>query len=256
MEISLDEITAWVGAFFWPFLRIGALFMAAPIFGARTVPVRFRIILAVLITIILQPALPFPETIDPLTPQGILIILQQLGIGIVMGLVLHIVFGALVMAGQAMATTMGLGFASSVDPQNGIQVTMVGQLYLVIGTLYFLAMDGHLLLIEILADSFEYIPIGVQLNVGQIFGDIVLFTSQLFLTAVLISLPVMVGVLLVNLAFGVITRAAPQLNIFAVGFPTTMLAGFVLMFFSIPVLFPILLDFFSVGFDFMRTLVN
>ena len=256
MDISLDNITAWIGDFFWPFLRIGALFMVAPVFGARTVPVRIRIILAVLMTIILLPNLPFAEAFEPLSPEGILLVVQQIAIGIVMGLILQILFSALLMAGQTMATTMGLGFASSVDPQNGVQVTMLGQLYLMLGTLYFLAMDGHLLLLEVMANSFIYLPVGSPLNGGQIFGDIAMFTSELFLAAVLLSLPVMVGVLLVNLAFGVITRAAPQLNIFAVGFPTTMLAGFVLMFFSIPVLVPLLQNLFDTGFAFMRTLVN
>lgn len=256
MDISLDNITAWIGDFFWPFLRIGALFMIAPVFGARTVPVRIRIILAVLMTMILMPNLPFAEAFEPLSPEGILLVVQQIAIGIVMGLILQILFSALLMAGQTMATTMGLGFASSVDPQNGVQVTMLGQLYLMLGTLYFLAMDGHLLLLEVMANSFIYLPVGSPLNGGQIFGDIALFTSELFLAAVLLSLPVMVGVLLVNLAFGVITRAAPQLNIFAVGFPTTMLAGFVLMFFSVPVLVPLLQNLFDTGFTFMRALVN
>ena len=256
MEISLDNITAWVGDFFWPFLRIGALFVVAPIYGARTVPVRVRIMLSVLVTLVLLPNLPFNETFEPFSPEGILLVVQQIAIGIVMGLILQIVFSALIMAGQTMATTMGLGFASSVDPQNGVQVTMLGQLYLMLGTLYFLAMDGHLLLLEVMANSFTYLPVGSPLYGGQIFGDIALFTAELFLAAVLLSLPVMVGVLLVNLAFGVITRAAPQLNIFAVGFPTTMLAGFVLMFFSVPILVPLLQNLFDTGFAFMRALVN
>ena len=177
MEISLDNITAWVGDFFWPFLRIGALFVVAPIYGARTVPVRVRIMLSVLVTLVLLPNLPFNETFEPFSPEGILLVVQQIAIGIVMGLILQIVFSALIMAGQTMATTMGLGFASSVDPQNGVQVTMLGQLYLMLGTLYFLAMDGHLLLLEVMANSFTYLPVGSPLYGGQIFGDIALFTA-------------------------------------------------------------------------------
>ncbi|MEZ5490686.1 MAG: flagellar biosynthetic protein FliR [Gammaproteobacteria bacterium] len=256
MELSLDDMTALVGDFFWPFLRISALFAAAPVFSARTVPVRVRIILAVFITLLIRPSLPYLELVEPLSARGLLLILQQLSIGIVMGLILQIVMGALVMAGQAIATTMGLGFASSVDPQNGVQVTMLGQLYLIIGTLYLLAVDGHLLLIDVLVQSFVYIPVGSPFNALEVFGDIALFASELFVAALLIALPVIVGVLLVNLAFGVVTRAAPQLNIFAVGFPVTMLAGFILILFSLPVLFPTLGSFFTVGFNFMRTLVN
>lgn len=256
MELNLDEMMGWVGDFFWPFLRISALFLASPIFGARTVPVRVRIILAVAITLLIQPSLPFLAAIEPLSPEGLLIIFQQLAIGLVMGMVLQIMFATLVMAGQTMATTMGLGFASAVDPQNGIQVTMVGQFYLIIATLFFLAMDGHLLLLEMLADSFIALPIAGGLFPVQIFWNISLFAAEMFVTAVLIALPVMVGVLLVNLGFGVMTRAAPQLNIFAVGFPTTMLAGFILMFLSLPVFFPVLMDLFLTSFDFLGLLVN
>lgn len=256
MEISLTEITAWVGDFFWPFLRVAAVLLASPIFGARTVPIRVRMVLAVVLTLIIQPSLPFLETIEPLSGPGILLIVEQLAIGIIMGIILQIMFATLVMAGQTMATTMGLGFASAADPQNGVQVTMVGQFYLIVGTLFFLAMDGHLLLIQMMVDSFIAIPVNSNVFSMDIFWNITLFSAEMFAAAIIISLPVIVGVLLVNLGFGVMTRAAPQLNIFAVGFPTTMLAGFVLMLLSLPILFPLLSDLFSSSFDFMKFLVN
>lgn len=256
MELSLDEISSWIGDFFWPFLRLSALFLAAPVFGARTVPVRVRIILAIMVTLVIQPSLPFLAAIDPLSSEGLLIIVQQLAIGLVMGLAMQMMFASLVMAGQIIATTMGLGFASTVDPQNGIQVTMLGQFYLIIATLFFLAMDGHLLLIKVLVDSFIVLPIGGELISTQVFWNIALFCEEMFVSAVLIALPITIGVLLVNLGFGVMTRAAPQLNIFAVGFPTTMLAGFVLMFLSLPVLFPLLENLFNSSFEFLRLLVN
>ncbi len=256
MEVSVDQITGWVGDFLWPFLRIGALFLASPVFGARTVPVRIRLILAVVVTMLIQPTLPYLTEIEPFSALGMLTILQQLAVGLVMGLVLQIMFATLVMAGQVMATTMGLGFASSVDPQNGIQVTMLGQLYLIIATLFFLAIDGHLMLLKLLADSFVAIPIGSEMISTQVFWSVALFSSQMFVSAVLIALPVTIGVLLVNLGFGVMTRAAPQLNIFAVGFPTTMLAGFVLSLLTLPVLSPLFLDLMAKSFDFIRILFN
>lgn len=256
MEIALEDVTAWVGDFFWPFLRLGALFLASPVFGARTVPVRVRIILTIVVTLVIQPSLPFLPTIEPLSAEGLLVILQQLSIGLVMGMVLQIMFATFVMTGQIIATTMGLGFASTVDPQNGVQVTMLGQFYLIVATLFFLAMDGHLLAVKMLADSFVALPIDGGLISTEVFWNLALFCAEMFVTAVLIALPVLIGVLLVNLAFGVMTRAAPQLNIFAVGFPTTMLAGFALMFFSLPVLYPLVSGLFTNSFDFMRYLVN
>jgi flagellar biosynthetic protein FliR len=256
MEINVDDITAWVGDFFWPFIRLGALFAAAPIFGARTVPIRARIILAVAVTVLIQPSLPLLPAIDPLSPRGLLIIFQQVVIGLSLAMIMQLIFSTLVMTGQMVATTMGLGFASTVDPQNGVQVTMLGQFYLIIATLFFLAFDGHLVLIRILADSFTTLPIDGEFIDVQVFWGVANYTSEVLVSAVLVALPIMLGVLLVNLAFGVMTRAAPQLNIFAVGFSLTILAGFVLMAISIPLLSPLLSNLFANGFGFMRAVVN
>ena len=256
MEYSVDEIIGWVTAFYWPFLRVGALFMAAPIFGARTVPVRIRIILALLITFLLFPTMPDTSALDPLGPTGIVVALQQVLIGVFMGLTLQIMFASLVMSGMISATTMGLGFASTVDPQNGVQVTVLGQYYLIIATLLFLSVDGHLLLISVLADSFLALPLGGGLLPMEVVWNLVVFSAEMFLSALLIALPIMVGVLLVNLGLGVITRAAPQLNIFAVGFPATMLTGFVLVLLCQPLLSPLLMDLFSNSFDFLRLNLN
>lgn len=256
MEIPVELLSEWVGDFLWPFIRISALFMVAPFFGARTVPLRIRIILALLVTLLVQPSLPFLTSIEPLSSAGLMVISQQLIIGIIMGMVLQFMFSTLVMAGQTMATTMGLGFASTVDPQSGIQVTMLGQFYLIVATLFFLLMDGHLLMINMIVVSFDAWPIGGELLTAGMFWSVVTFSSQIFIAAVLIALPTMIGVLLVNLGFGVMTRAAPQLNIFAVGFPTTMLAGFILMFLSLPILFPLLMDLFTTHFNFIQVLLN
>lgn len=256
MEISVDDITGWVTAFYWPFLRIGALFMAAPIFGARTVPVRMRIILALLITFLLFPTMPDTTGLDPLGTTGVVVAVQQILIGVFMGLTLQIMFASLVMSGQITATTMGLGFASTVDPQNGVQVTVLGQYYLIIATLLFLSVDGHLLLLNVLADSFLALPLGGGLLPMEIVWNLVVFSAEMFLSALLIALPIIVGVLLVNLALGVITRAAPQLNIFAVGFPATMLTGFVLVLLCQPLLSPLLMNLFTNSFDFLRLNLN
>ena len=230
--------------------------MAAPIFGARTVPVRMRIILALLITFLLFPTMPDTSGIDPLGSTGVVVATQQILIGVFMGLTLQIMFAALVMSGMISATTMGLGFASTVDPQNGVQVTVLGQYYLIIATLLFLSVDGHLLMLSVLADSFLALPIAGSLLPMEMIWNLVVFSAEMFLSALLIALPIMVGVLLVNLGLGVITRAAPQLNIFAVGFPATMLTGFVLVFLCQPLLSPLLMDLFSNSFDFLRLNLN
>ncbi len=256
MEIALQDIFGVLEAFLWPFLRLSAMLFAAPILGARTVPVRIRIVLGIVLTVLLQPVLPVSPGIEALSAAGLITALQQIAIGVVMGMTLQVMFSAFVMAGMITATTMGLGFASTVDPQNGIQVPMIGQLYLIIGTLLFLGLDGHLLLIELLAASFVAWPIGNSLFGADLFLTIGLFGAQMFLAAVMIALPATLGVLLVNLGLGVVTRAAPQLNIFSVGFPVTILSGFVLILLSIPLITGVFETLSTSAFALLQTLAN
>jgi flagellar biosynthetic protein FliR len=240
MTFALNDLMLLVERFMLPFIRLGALFVAAPFFGAVTIPVRVRIILAIAVTVILLPLLGEPAAVELLSGEGFLLVLQQVAIGLGIGLVLQFVVAAVVMAGHAIATSMGLSFASTVDPQAGVQVTIVGQFYLIISTLFFLAIDGHLRLLQLLALSFEKFPVSQFVLDATFFSEIALYSAQMFVTGTLLALPVMVGVLLINVGFGVMTRAAPQLNIFSIGFPMSMLGGFILMLLSMPVLLPVL----------------
>ena len=255
MEIEVGKFMQWFSDFFWPFLRIGALFAAAPVFSARTVPVRVRIILALMLTYILLPTIPAAPEVTIFTATGLLMVLQQLAVGLVMGFLVQIMFATLLVAGQVTATTMGLGFASAVDPQNGVQVTMLSQFYVIIATLIFLSIDGHLLLIQVLAQTFILIPVDANLLAPALFQNVVEFAGQMFISAMVIAIPAVTGVLLVNLGFGVITKAAPQLNIFAIGFPITILAGFILILLSMGTLQPMLSQVFSNGFANMQNLL-
>tara|TARA_R110001592_G_scaffold363398_2_gene687966 strand:- start:37749 stop:38519 length:771 start_codon:yes stop_codon:yes gene_type:complete len=239
------QLQAMLQSYYWPFLRISGLFLAAPIFGAASFPVRARVLLAVLVVALIAPLLPPMEQVDPVGAGGILLSAQQILIGVSMGFILQMTFGAVVIAGQSLAMTMGLGFAMSVDPQNGVQVPVLSQLYVILSTLIFLAIDAHLVLIQILADSFTLIPVGVLSVDGAFLMNVVLWASQMFAGALLLALPALTAVLLINISFGVITRAAPQLNIFAVGFPVTIGVGFMFIFLSMPSMFSMLQEFFD-----------
>ena len=236
---------AWTHSYYWPFLRLSALFLAAPIFSASSFPVRGRILLAVLVTALITPSLSDMPSVEPMSAAGLLLSGQQVVIGFAMGFILQMVFGAIVIGGQTLSMTMGLGFAMAVDPQNGVQVPVLSQLYVILATLIFLAIDGHLILIQVLVDSFTLLPIGLS-GWSNDFGiNVVLWASQMFLTALLLVLPALTAILLVNVAFGVITRAAPQLNIFAVGFPVTITAGFVFITLSMPSVFSRIVNMFD-----------
>ncbi|WP_461516061.1 flagellar biosynthetic protein FliR [Porticoccus sp.] len=247
MLFSADQIILWTQSYCWPFLRVSALLLAAPIFGADSFPVRARILLGVFITVLLVPVLPEMPVMDPMSPIGLVLISQQLLIGLSMGFILQMMFAAVVIAGQSLAVTMGLGFAMSVDPQNGVQVPVLSQFYVILATLIFLSVDGHLALLHLLGQSFELLPVGGAFWDAQSAMRLVTWASQMFALALLMALPTLTALLLINLAFGVITRAAPQLNIFAVGFPVTILAGFIFILLSLPSVTDLLIKMFDNG---------
>lgn len=256
LTLTSTEITAWVGAYLWPLFRIGAALGSVPVIGTMMVPVRIRLALAIALTIVIAPLAPRGPVIDPLSLAGVLVTFQQIVIGVAMGLALHFVFNAFVFAGEIIAMQMGLGFASMVDPQNGVSVPVVSQFYVILVTLVFLALDGHLALIELLADSFHTIPIGPAGLALPPMWDLVLRAGQVFAGALAVALPAVAALLVVNIAFGVMTRAAPQLNVFALGFPLTLLLGFVLILFTLPATLPQITQQLEDGFDFARLLLG
>jgi flagellar biosynthetic protein FliR len=234
MVITTAEINGWIGQYLWPMLRIGAMVAAAPVFGTNFIPARIKIILVLLLCVVVAPVLPTVPSIDPLSGAGLLTALHQLLIGLAMGFAVHLVFGAFVLGAQVMSMGMALGFASMNDPATGVSVPTVGQFYTIMVTLAFLAINGHLIMIEVLVDSFRSMPIGprgLQMN-GLM--DLVNWGSNMFAGALLIALPVITSLLVVNISFGIVVRAAPQLNIFAVGFPVIMILGFIIMYICLP----------------------
>ena len=234
MEFSDAQLQQWLADLFWPFVRVGAMFMAAPVFSVRQVPIRVRVLLAVLVTILLQPLIPPAPVVDPLGAEGLMVAVQQIGIGALMGFIVQLAFNALIFGGQAMAYSMGLGFAHMMDPANGVQVPVVSQYWLILAMLAFLLSNGHLVLLGGVAESFKILPVATDgLTRAGLWG-LVAWSSQLFVGGLVMALPVVIALLLVNIGLGVVSRAAPQLNIFAIGFPISLIMGFIVMWVSLP----------------------
>lgn len=234
MHYSEAQMLEWVARFLWPLLRVGSLFLALPVFTSHGVPARARLILAVVTALVLAPVLPKPPDITLFSVEGFATVAQQIIIGVLTGYVMQLVYAAVTFSGQVVALSMGLGFASLLDPQTGVQVPVVAQFYLLFTTFTFLGSDGHLLLIQMLADSFQTIPIGPS-GIGlSALKALLTWTSLVISAGVLISLPIMTVLLLVTVGLGVATRAAPQLNIFSVGFPITLGMGLFLMWLMVP----------------------
>jgi len=233
LQITTGQLEAWLAQYLWPFIRIGACFMMAPIFGASFVPPRVRLLLAGAITLIVAPLVPPPD-VATFSAAAIVVTIHQIIIGFATAFALQLIFDALAMGGQLLSNTMGLGFAFNVDPLRGVSTPVLGQLYMILVTLTFLAINGHLVLIEILAQGFTTLPIGMTGLDGAMIWSVVDWGRQLFAGALTVALPGMAALLVVNLAFGVMSRAAPTLNLFAVGFPITLIAGLVIMYVGLP----------------------
>lgn len=234
MTFTEAQLSAWLAAFIWPLIRVSALVVSAPIISSRQTPVIYRTGFVLVLTWVLVPVIPASPVVDAFSHEALLMLLQQVLIGLVMGFILQMVFAGIVFGGQVIAYSMGLGFASMMDPQNGVQVPVISQFYLILATLLFLVLNGHLVLIEILAQSFYTLPVAPDGITRNDLYELVAWSSNIFSGGLLMALPVVAILLLINLGLGVVGRAAPQLNIFAVGFPITILIGFVLIWLTLP----------------------
>lgn len=234
MNITEAEILQWIAQFVWPLIRISAMFIAMPIFSIQSVPARSRLILSLVITLFMMPLLPQLPQVELFSYSGIMVSIQQVIIGLVTGFILQMAFAAVVFAGQGVALSMGLGFASMIDPQNGQQVPVIAQLYVILTTLIFLSFNGHLLVIKMLLDSFTSLPIGLDGITRNDIWIISTWCSHIFAAGLLLSIPIIISLLLINICFGIAARAAPQLNIFSIGFPSSLFLGTLLIWLTLP----------------------
>ncbi len=232
MNLLAGDIVERFYTFLWPMLRISALLISAPIFSLRALNLRVRILLAAALTWMVYPLHQWPQ-IDPVSAAGLVEIFNQIGIGLVMGLSLQIVTAALLVAGQTISNSMGLSIANLIDPNLG-NVPVIAQFLVILSTLIFVGLGGHAMLLLLVVESFVSLPIGKGLLTAGAWAHFVAWSSMIFLGAVLIALPVMVTLLFINIGLGVATRAAPSLNMFSVGLPAMLIAGFLILIVTLP----------------------
>jgi flagellar biosynthetic protein FliR len=251
ISLTSVEINAWIVAFFFPLARILALLSAAPPFNNTGLSPQVRLLLGLSIAMAISPALPKIPLIDPASGLGLLIMAQQMIIGLAMGLALRLVFSAIDLAGTLISNQMGLGFSTAYDPSSASQTPVVSEFLGLLGLLVFLAINGHLMVISTLTQSFTALPIGVEtitkgswLNIASAGG--VIFSSGLFL-----ALPIVVALMITNIALGILGRVAPQLNLMVIGFPITIALGFIALLTSMSYLGTPLLQMFEFGLESM-----
>lgn len=233
ISVSSDLLQTWIISLLWPLTRILGVIAAAPIFSHTAIPNQVKIGLGIMLTLIIVPTLaPMPH-FEIFSFQGLLILVQQLVIGLAIGFSMRLVFSAVELAGQLVGMSMGLGFASFYDPQSQGQSTAVNQFLVLIAMLIFLSLDGHLLIITAAANSFETMPIAVG-GGGINPLKIAMWGETIFSSGLMLALPAVTALLITNMALGILTKTAPQLNLFGIGFPVTLSIGLIVLALSLP----------------------
>ncbi len=249
MIFQANELLTSVHEFILPFARVAAMFSVAPVLSSPFLQLRIKVAIASIITIFMLPLIKDVHAVELFSSNGFAQVSIQILIGLLMGFVLRLVFSALTIAGENIAVTMGLGFAQITDPVNGVTVPIVSQFLSIFATLLFLALDGHLALINMMFDSFTYIPVGSSFDYQISLWNVVSWATNMFSGALMVAIPAITALLIANSALALMTRAAPQLNVFSVGFPITILLGLVVIALTLPSMAVVFQNLLNVAFE-------
>ncbi|MCB1907749.1 MAG: flagellar biosynthetic protein FliR [Rhodocyclaceae bacterium] len=249
LTVTDAQLDAWLAALMFPLVRILGMVSSAPLFGNRGIPLRVRVAIGLGVAVAVLPSLPPMPAVPPASGLGLAIMAQQFLIGVGIAIVMRITFAAVDVAGELVGLQMGLSFAAFFDPDSGGRTAVVAEFMGLITSLLFLALNGHLLLVEVVIRSFEWLPVATTPLHGGGWMSAVHFGATLFAAGLLLAMPIMATLLVVNIAMGVLTRAAPQLNIFAIGFPVTLGTGLLVLMLSMEAFAPAMRHFFDRGFE-------
>jgi len=232
ISFSSELLQTWIISLLWPLTRVLGVIAVAPIFSRNSIPNQVKLGLGIMLTLVILPTLPPMPQFEIFSLQGLLILMQQLIIGLAIGFSMSLIFAAIDVAGQLIGMSMGLGFASFFDPSQG-QSTAVNRFLGLLAMLIFLSLDGHLMIVTAVANSFVTMPItatGGSINPMKI----AMWGEVIFSAGLLLALPAVAALLITNMALGILTRTAPQLNLFGIGFPITLSMGFLVLALALP----------------------
>ncbi|HET8596503.1 MAG TPA: flagellar biosynthetic protein FliR [Castellaniella sp.] len=255
IDFQLDQLYAWISGLLWPLFRIGGLVALAPVLGESNIPVRVKVGVSVVLTIVVMPLVGPVPAIAPASYAGLLIALQQVLIGMALGLCMRMVFTATMMAGEFVGLPMGLAFASFFDPATGANTAVLSRLINLIALLMFLAVNGHLLMLDGLVRTFDILPIGAHLQTDG-WGALLDWSGQLWISGLLLALPIIIVLLTINLSLGILNRTAQQLSVFAVGFPISLTTGLIMLAIVIPQSHDFLTRLFEAGYQAMARIAR
>ncbi|MCC5881514.1 MAG: flagellar biosynthetic protein FliR [Halomonas sp.] len=256
IEVTFDQLHGWLVLLLWPFVRILAFFQAAPLWGHSSVPNQAKVGLAFLITLVIAPVLPPMPDVPIMSWAGFGIMVEQMLIGIAIGLVMHVVFAVVQAAGEFIGLQMGLAFATFFDTGSGTNTMILSRIFFMITLLMFLALGGHLMVLEALVSSFYGLPIGIGSFNPAAFEMLVRYGGTIFVAGMSLALPLVGSLLIINLAMGILNRSAPQLTVFNIGFPTSLTVGLVLLMVLMTDMSRFLQRLFSNGIQFIYSLIE
>ncbi len=236
LQFTSIELNNFITAFLWPLTRILGLIATAPLYSNVSIPRRVKVGLGILLAMIVAPSVQMPTGLEPISLAGMMILTQQLLIGIAMGFSMRVIFSAVELGGEVASMTMGLGFATFFNPQSQGRSNAVSQLLSLLTLMVYLAANVHLALLSTLVDSFSTMPVAVGPMQGNIADQVVHWAGRVFSAGLQLSLPIVAALLVTNMALGILTRAAPQLNLFGIGFPITLTVGFAMIGLTLPYL--------------------
>ncbi|AME23336.1 MULTISPECIES: flagellar biosynthetic protein FliR [Burkholderiaceae] len=252
-SVTYAQLNVWLTSFLWPFTRILALIATAPLLSHLAVPVRVKVGVAAFIALIVAPTIGAVPQVTVFSADGVLILINQFMVGAALGMTMQIAFASIDAAGEFIGQQMGLGFATLYDPRQGGNAVVISRYLNTIAFLAFLVFDGHLQMISALVQTFQNVPVSANvlgsMTHARGWQTLATYGVSIFSTGLLLSLPVVAALLIANLALGILNRAAPQIGIFQVGFPVTMLVGFLLIQLMIPNLIPFFQRIFENGID-------
>lgn len=252
-SVTYAQLNVWLTSFLWPFVRILALIGTAPLFSQIAIPMRVKVALAGFVSLLVAPTIGAVPDATVFSAAGVLIMVNQFMIGAALGVTMQVAFASIDAAGEFIGLQMGLGFAMLYDPREGGNAVVISRYLNTIAMLAFLVFDGHLQMLSALVSTFESVPIGANV-LGTVthargWQTLASYGISVFSTGLLLSLPVVAALLIANLALGILNRAAPQIGIFQVGFPVTMLVGLLLIQLMVPNMMPFFQRVFDSGID-------
>lgn len=256
LEFTADQLYLWINAFLWPLFRLLGLFATAPLFSESSITPPIKVAAAVVISLAIAPTLDTMPVIPTASWEALWLAIQQILIGIALGFVMRLVFAIVLVAGEFIGFQMGLSFASFFDPSSGSNTAVLSRLLNIVTMLVFLALDGHLVMLQAFIYTFEMFPIAPARFSPDGWGVIMDASRDLFLSGLLMALPLVIVLLTMNLAFGILNRTAQQITIFAVGFPITLSTGLILLIIVVPQMTPFMSQIMETGYENMARFMH